>query len=148
MTEGRAMRPLLYISSLSLALAATTALPAHTQSPTPQQPSSAAAARTYVGQDTCVACHDTEGTAIHQTAHGKAQNPRTPAGARGCESCHGPGSAHIEDPAKPDSIRRFAKIKPRETSETCLTCHNRGNHTQWKGSMHDARNLSCTTCHL
>ena len=38
-------------------------------------------------------------------------------------------------------------MKPRDVSATCLTCHSRGNHTQWKGSMHDARNLSCITCH-
>src|SRR5215831_18835419 len=48
-------------------------------------------ARTYVGQDTCVGCHDTEGTTIQRTLHGKAQNPKTPAAAHGCESCHGPG---------------------------------------------------------
>lgn len=101
----------------------------------------------YVGEDTCVGCHDTEGKSIHQTLHGKAQNPRTPEGVRGCESCHGPGKAHVDDPSKPDSIRRFTTMTPRSVSETCLTCHSRGNHTQWKGSMHDARNLSCTTCH-
>ena len=85
--------------------------------------------------------------AIHQTAHGKAQNPRTPEAGQGCESCHGPGSAHLDDPSKPDSIKRFPTMKPRDVSDTCLTCHSRGNHTQWKGSMHDARNLSCITCH-
>jgi DmsE family decaheme c-type cytochrome len=30
---------------------------------------------------------------------------------------------------------------------TCLSCHSKGEHEQWQGSMHDARNLSCTTCH-
>jgi len=110
---------------------------------------SAASAQTgdYIGQDTCVGCHDTEGNSLRQTLHGKAQNPRTPAAAQGCETCHGPGKAHLDDPSKPDSIRRFGSIKPREASETCLSCHTRANHTQWKGSMHDVRNLSCTTCH-
>jgi DmsE family decaheme c-type cytochrome len=112
----------------------------------PAQAATAQAA-TYVGQDTCVGCHDTEGTNIHQSAHGKAQNPRTPEAGRGCESCHGPGSAHLDDPSKPDSIKRFPTMKPRDVSDTCLDCHSRGNHTQWKGSMHDARNLSCITCH-
>jgi DmsE family decaheme c-type cytochrome len=103
--------------------------------------------RTYVGQDTCVGCHEAEGEGLHLTAHGKAQNPRAPAADKGCESCHGPGSAHIEDPSVPDSIKRFTQMKPRDVSDTCLTCHTRSNHTQWKGSMHDARNLSCMTCH-
>jgi DmsE family decaheme c-type cytochrome len=114
---------------------------------TPQAAAPAQQPRTYVGQDTCVGCHETEGASLHQTAHGKAQNPRSPEGEKGCESCHGPGSAHLDDPSKPDSIRRFQQMKPRDVSDTCLTCHTRGNHTQWKGSMHDARNLSCATCH-
>jgi DmsE family decaheme c-type cytochrome len=101
----------------------------------------------YVGEATCIGCHDTEGQALRHTLHGKGQNPRTPEGVHGCETCHGPGKAHIDDPSKPDSIKRFTTMKPRDVSNTCLTCHDRGNHTQWKGSMHDARNLSCTTCH-
>jgi DmsE family decaheme c-type cytochrome len=141
------MRALFCASGLLLVLAATSVVPAQqpAQQPAPAVP--APQARTYVGQDTCIACHDTEGNTLRQTAHGKAQNPRTPAGEHGCESCHGPGSVHIEDPSRPDSIRRFASLKPREVSDTCLACHSTGNHTQWKGSMHDARNLSCTTCH-
>jgi DmsE family decaheme c-type cytochrome len=109
----------------------------------------AASAQTgnYVGEETCIGCHDTEGKAIHQTLHGKAQLPRSPEAAHGCESCHGPGKAHVDDPAQPESIKRFPSMKPRDVSDTCLTCHSRSNHVQWKGSMHDARNLSCITCH-
>ena len=118
-----------------------------TPTQTPTQPPAPAAARTYVGQETCLGCHDTEGTSIHRSLHGKKEDPRTPEATHGCESCHGPGSAHVEDPSVPDSINRFQLMAPRAVSETCLTCHDRDNHTQWKGSMHDARNLSCTTCH-
>jgi DmsE family decaheme c-type cytochrome len=132
------MMPLLYLWAV-LALMTTPQAASPAQAP----PS----ARTYVGEDTCVGCHDTEGKTLQQTLHGKAQNPHSPAAAKGCESCHGPGSAHVEDPSQPDSIRRFTTMKPRDVSDTCLECHSRGNHTQWKGSMHDARNLSCTTCH-
>lgn len=101
----------------------------------------------YVGEAKCIECHDAEGKSIHATAHGKAQNPRTPAAAHGCETCHGPGQAHLEDPSKPGSIRRFPKLAPRDVAATCLTCHNRGTHANWRGSAHDARNLSCITCH-
>ena len=38
-------------------------------------------------------------------------------------------------------------MKPRDVSEVCVGCHNRSTHALWKGSMHDARNLSCITCH-
>ena len=64
----------------------------------------------------------------------------------GCESCHGPGQAHVDDDAK-GHIRRFGTIKPAEVNATCLSCHNRGAHAGWEGSTHEARNLSCTTCH-
>jgi DmsE family decaheme c-type cytochrome len=101
----------------------------------------------YVGDATCMTCHDTEGKSFHQTLHGKAQDPRTPAAQHGCETCHGPGKAHVDDPSKPGSIKVFTTMTPRDVSDTCLTCHSSGTHTQWKGSMHDARNLSCITCH-
>ena len=133
------MKPLSFFWALLILLAISPGAHAAQGAAAPQ--------RTYIGQDTCVGCHDTEGTSIHQTAHGKKQIPGSPESDKGCESCHGPGSAHLDDPSVPDSIRRFGQIKPREVSATCLTCHTRGNHTQWSGSMHDARNLSCTTCH-
>ena len=82
----------------------------NTAQPSPQQ------GATYVGQDTCIGCHDAEGKQIHGTAHGKSENPRSPAAAHGCESCHGPGSAHVEDPSKPGSIKRFTTLPAREAS--------------------------------
>jgi len=140
--------PPLVLLPVCLVLRLTAQAPA--QPATPQknapQPSPQQAA-TYVGQDTCIGCHDAEGKQIHGTAHGKPENPRSPAAAHGCESCHGPGSAHVEDPSKPGSIKRFTTLSPRDASETCLTCHTRGAHMQWNGSMHDERNLSCITCH-
>src|SRR3954468_2772241 len=134
------MKPLSFLWVLLLLLAVPPGAYAAQGAQAPQQ-------RTYIGQETCVGCHDTEGTNIHQTAHGKKQIPGSPEAEKGCESCHGPGSAHLDDPSVPGSINRFTQMKPRDVSATCLTCHTRGNHTQWNGSMHDARNLSCITCH-
>ena len=57
---------------------------------------------TFVGADTCLACHDDKAKPLERTLHGKSSDPRTPAAAEGCETCHGPGSAHIEDPSDPD----------------------------------------------
>ena len=93
------------------------------------------AAGNYVGEDTCVTCHEAEGKSVRHTLHGKGENPRAPEAQHGCETCHGPGKAHIDDPSKPDSIRRFPSMASRDVSDVCLTCHSRGNHTQWKGSM-------------
>jgi DmsE family decaheme c-type cytochrome len=109
-------------------------------------PQPAAPPAGYAGTDACVLCHEAEGTSITHSKHGQAANPRTPAATLGCESCHGPGQAHIDDDAK-GHIKRFAALKPAEISETCLTCHNRGEHAGWSGSTHESRDLSCTTCH-
>jgi DmsE family decaheme c-type cytochrome len=95
-----------------------------------------------------MACHESEAKSLASTLHGKAKNERAPAARlnSACETCHGPGKEHSEtgDKAK---IRVFTSMKPRDVSEVCTSCHNRSTHTLWKGSVHDARNLSCITCH-
>ena len=106
-----------------------------------------AVAATYVGTATCLGCHDGQDRVINQTRHGNAALPHAPAAAQGCETCHGPGSRHVDDPSDDTTIRKFTKMAPRETNATCLTCHTKGGHAMWQDSAHDARNLSCTTCH-
>jgi DmsE family decaheme c-type cytochrome len=108
-----------------------------------QTPAAAQPAAGYVGQDTCLGCHDTNYTG---TAHGHAFIERTPAATRGCESCHGPGQKHAES-GDPTLIRTFSGTPPAEVSDTCTSCHNRATHALWDGSQHDQRNLTCTSCH-
>jgi DmsE family decaheme c-type cytochrome len=102
----------------------------------------------FVGDDTCTACHEGEGKSLQHSLHGKVQNVRTPSARsnQSCETCHGPGREHAESGDK-TKIRVFPTTAPRDASAVCLTCHDRGAHVMWKGSMHDARNLSCVTCH-
>ena len=101
----------------------------------------------YIGDKECLECHEKEGTAYGRTPHARAWDKRTPAAAKGCESCHGPGADHVEDTGAPDKIRNFLKMAPRETSEICMTCHDRGTHALFTGSQHDQRNVGCATCH-
>jgi DmsE family decaheme c-type cytochrome len=119
------------------------------QAPAPSPPPAGATPAQgpgYAGTDTCVVCHDKEGSNLEHSRHGQSKDPRTPAATLGCESCHGPGQAHVDDEAK-GHIKKFGALKPAEINQTCLTCHNRGTHAGWEGSAHDRRNLSCTTCH-
>jgi len=105
-----------------------------------------APAATYVGQDTCLNCHDNMREGYVGSPHHRASDPRTPAAQQGCESCHGPGSRHVEDPisVKP---KVFSQLPADEVNATCTSCHNRGQHALWDGSQHESRDLSCTSCH-
>ena len=136
-TAGEAMAP------ATAAQVAQAPDPRGPQAPAPQAAQTPASG--YVGSDTCMLCHD-QSESLKGTAHAQVLNPRSPAATRGCESCHGPGQAHVDDDAK-GNIRKFAQLSPAESSQACLTCHNRGRHAAWEGSAHDRRNLSCTTCH-
>ncbi len=101
----------------------------------------------YTGDDVCLQCHEDQGS-VNKTKHGRLANPRTPAANQGCESCHGPGQAHVDDDDK-GKIIRFGdtKAEAREGNETCMSCHTKGAHALWDGSAHDARNMACASCH-
>ncbi len=140
----------LIVCCSTIVFTAASSRPSYTQTnSTVASPASAAQTGGYAGDDTCTTCHDSEGKALKQTLHGKAQNVRTPSAQNGrtCETCHGPGQAHAESGGDTTKIRRIPAMAPREASDVCLTCHDRGNHANFKGGMHDARNLTCVTCH-
>lgn len=113
----------------------------------PAAPRQQAPAGEYAGTAVCLDCHADKEADYKAQLHGKTANPRTPAAVQGCESCHGPGKKHAEDPENFAGMVRFSKGPPRETNAACLTCHARSNHALWQGSAHDARTLSCSTCH-
>jgi DmsE family decaheme c-type cytochrome len=99
----------------------------------------------YVGQDTCLTCHEAQN--YKGTAHALTNDPKTPASTHGCESCHGPGKAHVDGGGDKTKIANLSAMSPQEASESCVSCHNRGTHALWSGSQHDSRNVGCLTCH-
>jgi DmsE family decaheme c-type cytochrome len=120
-----------------LAAGACLALAAESSPPTPPAG--------YVGAETCANCHEDVVTAFRKDPHGKTGRENW-AGAAGCETCHGPGSAHAEEGDK-SKIRNPRLLSPTEATGACLTCHERGDRAGWKGSPHEQRDLSCLTCH-
>jgi DmsE family decaheme c-type cytochrome len=133
-------------ASQSTSSSTTAAAPAK-PTPTPAgTPPSAQQTAGFVGDDTCLTCHEDQAKGYHGSPHARALDPRSPAGNKGCESCHGAGQAHV-DAGGDGNIKSPKKMKPSEISELCTTCHNRKEHSEWDGSKHDSRNMSCATCH-
>jgi DmsE family decaheme c-type cytochrome len=103
-------------------------------------------AASYVGEATCLNCHEAQKKGYVGSPHARAVDPRSPIAKQGCESCHGPGSQHVADPVNVKPLQ-LAKAPPREGNAACTACHNRGEHALWEGSQHEARLVSCTSCH-
>ena len=78
----------------------------------------------YVGSDTCITCHEDQSRRFNRTAMGKAMaHPHNPDEARGCESCHGPGRAHVEAGGTKDSIPvRFTEGSKNTVAEKNFAC--------------------------
>jgi DmsE family decaheme c-type cytochrome len=108
-----------------------------------QQPAPASG---YAGSETCIVCHENYDKTIEVTKHGFKANALAPAAKEGCESCHGPGEAHTQDPANVKPIQ-LARVAADVANGQCQTCHNRGEHALWDGSQHENRNLKCIDCH-
>lgn len=130
---------------LSSAIAAETAA-------TAAQPESANA---YVGSETCQACHDDAFQEFGKTRMGRLflKHPRDAWEKQGCESCHGPGKAHVDAGGGKGvgGLISFAKDDPTPITKqnaTCLRCHQRGARLFWEGSVHESRDVACTNCHV
>jgi DmsE family decaheme c-type cytochrome len=104
-----------------------------------------ASSNDYVGSEECAGCHEDQMKNIEHTVHNsKAFQARSD---HGCETCHGPGKAHVESGGDATLIRSFKTLDARASADVCLTCHENGNQKHWKGSVHEMRGLACTTCH-
>jgi DmsE family decaheme c-type cytochrome len=114
--------------------------------PTPQAPLVQAS---YVGSKVCLGCHSEQAHLFSHTLMGRLQTQ----GKMQCETCHGPGSEHVRLGGG-RGVGGIISFRSDDTSHSaadnnriCLGCHERGDRTNWHGSVHEVRGLMCTSCH-
>ena len=99
---------------------------------------------TEVGTETCLECHDSAEMNM-RNVHFRIEEFEVRGRSVGCESCHGPGSAHAEE-GDADLIQVFA-ADDYEASEACIGCHRGKGMHQWAASTHAQEGIGCTECH-
>jgi DmsE family decaheme c-type cytochrome len=108
------------------------------------------AAGDYVGSNVCKTCHADIWAPFYRNPHfkGLASGKEAPENT-GCESCHGPGKAHVEAGGGADTIpRAFSRLTPTEVLDTCLRCHSQTlSRANIRRSEHTQEEVVCTNCH-
>ncbi len=99
----------------------------------------------YVGSESCEQCHDQITKHFGSSAHARliAQGPNAGTDV-GCESCHGPGSVHVESGG---AIRTI--VNPERNPESCFQCHSNLRaefNLPYRHPVVEGR-LGCSACH-
>ena len=125
---------------------------------------------TFVGSKECATCHEKLVRDFRTADHAKLQAKGKNAIDMGCESCHGPGSKHVEAGGGKGLI-----VNPKKSPETCFQCHldkkaqfslpythpvltgkvscsdchnpHKGNAVKGGGTQLNGKNETCFQCH-
>lgn len=93
----------------------------------------------------CAICHEETAAAFLKTGHARAPGFD---GKTDCQSCHGPGDAHIDEGGDPEKIVRLQTLSSGESSKICLTCHQRQEkHFSARQGIHPLGDVGCIDCH-
>ncbi len=103
----------------------------------------------YVDDSTCGDCHTERWEEFKSSSHAFFGDKRSPAAKHSCQSCHGPGEAHVDEGggAGVGGMMDFTKAPAKTVNETCLSCHDKGKLALFQGSQHESRGVSCLSCH-
>jgi DmsE family decaheme c-type cytochrome len=143
-------RAIILLVLLSLLLLSLGTASGKTKEQTTKPPdTSTPSANGYVGADTCKTCHEDQFKNYNEGAHWRAdKTPHPDVPGQACETCHGPGQAHVEGGGDVTKIRRFETLKAGEASKVCLGCHeNSAEHNNFTRSQHLKNEVGCTDCH-
>src|ERR1700691_1818713 len=110
-------------------------------------PSGFAAA--YVGSEACRTCHSDIWSTFYRNPHFKnlASGKEAPENT-GCESCHGPGQAHVEAHGGKATIVAFSQLEPDKILDARLRCHSQTlSRANIRRSAHTDADVGCTIAH-
>ncbi|MCX8045054.1 MAG: GSU2203 family decaheme c-type cytochrome [Desulfobacterota bacterium] len=100
----------------------------------------------FVGTDSCIPCHDDVYRHYKQTVHAQLQSDEVKGMQRGCETCHGPGSMHVQTKRTGDIIS-FSHLTAAQSSAVCLQCHRGDPVMDWRANRHVMSGVGCNECH-
>src|SRR5436189_4725831 len=108
-----------------------------------------APANAYVGPAACRTCHPNQWATFYKNPHFKSvASGKEPPERTGCESCHGPGKAHVEAKGGKATIVAFSQLQPREVLDNCLRCHSETlSRSNIRRSSHTMNDVVCSNCH-
>ena len=92
-------------------------------------PREASGSNGIVGAEVCKGCHEDHFKTYMMSTHAKKGIPNSPANNDACETCHGPGAAHVEKSGERGvGIFIFSKriADAKSKSAKCLSCHGEG----------------------
>jgi DmsE family decaheme c-type cytochrome len=96
----------------------------------------------------CAACHEEVVKAFSKNAHVTLEKSAQLKIENPCESCHGPGKAHIEGGGDVAKIIGFKGKAAKTYNQQCLACHRKDHEvTGFGASMHSKQGLDCADCH-
>jgi DmsE family decaheme c-type cytochrome len=99
----------------------------------------------YAGSEACATCHADESNSFSTNPHANLVHLHATNGMT-CESCHGPGQAHIDSGGDAKKIFSFKTASATVVTDKCLSCHA-GVHPNYERSPHAKAGLSCLSCH-
>jgi DmsE family decaheme c-type cytochrome len=127
-------------------------LPAQSQTAQPQRTQIVAAPQAtgdFVGSNVCKTCHGDIWSSFYKNPHYKSiAAGNEPPDRTGCESCHGPGKAHVEAHGGKATIAAFSELAPAKVLDACLRCHGETlSRANIRRSNHTLNDVVCTNCH-
>ena len=121
--------------------------PAAAQAPAASD--SEGSASDYMGSEVCKTCHEDIYNGWEKSPHWRTTlDTKGGTSKQGCESCHGPGGAHVAGGGDVTKIFVFENHSPKEINDRCLTCHaSDTEHMNAINSLHSKNGVSCISCH-